>query len=374
MVDGRSARCVRHVWDFRVCLTPLSLAAKLKQIKHLVRCADACFGLRSRCRSTRLFLKSILLRFTPVAPQPSTLGLLAVPAGAFVSCVCFLTGIGRANLLTKHVLYVLSLLSFSLFLFFSFSQARATPGKMLSPEDCTSLIEAFTEDQILNHVKSLDTGMHVSQERIQVRFIFFLKGVKGLIFRVFMRRAGGADERKLEKSGQCWSWWLVVTIVEVVVVAVAVEVVVVWFWRSFRYCVCCLMSILYRGGHLGRTLLRTLNTATSDRGEAIQETVLDEVKGNVVFAFFGVEVLPTCRPLPPPPYSLSRCVVSGQAAAGAVLTKLRDSQFGWVFNDPVDPVHLNLPDYFEASRCLFLSCPLVVFSLSESFIFSLLSA
>ncbi|CAN0111829.1 unnamed protein product, partial [Ectocarpus fasciculatus] len=80
--------------------------------------------------------------------------------------------------------------------------ARATPGKMLSPEDCTSLIEAFTEDQILNHVKSLDTGMHVSQERIQ-------------------------------------------------------------------------------------------------------------------------------------------------AAAGVVLTKLRDSQFGWVFNDPVDPVHLNLPDYFE---------------------------
>lgn len=39
---------------------------------------------------------------------------------------------------------------------------------MLSPEDCTSLIEAFTEEQILNHVKSLDTGMHLSQERIQV--------------------------------------------------------------------------------------------------------------------------------------------------------------------------------------------------------------
>ncbi|CAM9524872.1 unnamed protein product, partial [Hapterophycus canaliculatus] len=80
--------------------------------------------------------------------------------------------------------------------------ARVAPGKMLSPEDCTSLIEAFTEEQILNHVKSLDTGMHLSQERIQ-------------------------------------------------------------------------------------------------------------------------------------------------AAAGAVLTKLRESQFGWVFNDPVDPIHLNLPDYFE---------------------------
>lgn len=39
-----------------------------------------------------------------------------------------------------------------------------------------------------------------------------------------------------------------------------------------------------------------------------------------------------------------------QAAAGAVLKKLRESQFGWVFNDPVDPVHLNLPDYFEASN------------------------
>lgn len=39
-----------------------------------------------------------------------------------------------------------------------------------------------------------------------------------------------------------------------------------------------------------------------------------------------------------------------QGAAGAVLTKLRESQFGWVFNDPVDPVHLNLPDYFEVKK------------------------
>lgn len=39
---------------------------------------------------------------------------------------------------------------------------------MLSPEDCTSLIEAFTEEQILGHVKSLDTGLHVSQDRLQV--------------------------------------------------------------------------------------------------------------------------------------------------------------------------------------------------------------
>lgn len=47
-------------------------------------------------------------------------------------------------------------------------------------------------------------------------------------------------------------------------------------------------------------------------------------------------------------------VLSGlrQTAAGAVLTKLRESQFGWVFNDPVDPVHLNLPDYFEVCRCV----------------------
>lgn len=44
-----------------------------------------------------------------------------------------------------------------------------------------------------------------------------------------------------------------------------------------------------------------------------------------------------------------------QAAAGAVLSKLRESQFGWVFNDPVDPVHLNLPDYFEASIFISLS-------------------
>lgn len=41
------------------------------------------------------------------------------------------------------------------------------------------------------------------------------------------------------------------------------------------------------------------------------------------------------------------CLFVFQGAAGAVLTKLRESQFGWVFNDPVDPVHLNLPDYFE---------------------------
>lgn len=41
-------------------------------------------------------------------------------------------------------------------------------NKMLSPEDCTSLIEAFSEEQIENHVKSLDTGLHLSQERIQV--------------------------------------------------------------------------------------------------------------------------------------------------------------------------------------------------------------
>ena len=41
------------------------------------------------------------------------------------------------------------------------------------------------------------------------------------------------------------------------------------------------------------------------------------------------------------------CFARFQGAAGAVLTKLRESQFGWVFNDPVDPVHLNLPDYFE---------------------------
>lgn len=47
-------------------------------------------------------------------------------------------------------------------------QARAG-NKMLSPEDCTSLIEAFTVEQIEEHVKSLDTGMHATQDRIQVR-------------------------------------------------------------------------------------------------------------------------------------------------------------------------------------------------------------
>ena len=50
-----------------------------------------------------------------------------------------------------------------------FLKARGVPGKMLSPEDCTSLIEAFSEEQIHEHVKSLDSGMHLTQERIQVR-------------------------------------------------------------------------------------------------------------------------------------------------------------------------------------------------------------
>lgn len=46
-------------------------------------------------------------------------------------------------------------------------QARAG-NKMLLPEDCTSLIEAFTEEQILNHIRSLDTGLHIDQPRIKV--------------------------------------------------------------------------------------------------------------------------------------------------------------------------------------------------------------
>lgn len=48
--------------------------------------------------------------------------------------------------------------------------------------------------------------------------------------------------------------------------------------------------------------------------------------------------------------ALMRSVLDPQQAASIVLSKLRESQFGWVFNDPVDPVHLKLPDYFEASR------------------------
>lgn len=42
---------------------------------------------------------------------------------------------------------------------------------MLSPEDCTSLIEAFTEEQIEKHVKSLDTGLQLKQDKIQVCLI-----------------------------------------------------------------------------------------------------------------------------------------------------------------------------------------------------------
>ncbi|CAN0414863.1 unnamed protein product, partial [Discosporangium mesarthrocarpum] len=37
---------------------------------------------------------------------------------------------------------------------------------MLSAEECTSLVEAFTVEQIENHIKSLDTGIHLSPARI----------------------------------------------------------------------------------------------------------------------------------------------------------------------------------------------------------------
>ena len=40
---------------------------------------------------------------------------------------------------------------------------------MLSPEDCMSLVEAFSEEQIHEHVELFDSGMHLTQERIQVR-------------------------------------------------------------------------------------------------------------------------------------------------------------------------------------------------------------
>jgi hypothetical protein len=30
-----------------------------------------------------------------------------------------------------------------------------------------------------------------------------------------------------------------------------------------------------------------------------------------------------------------------------ILSNIQKHQFGWVFNQPVDPVELNLPDYFE---------------------------
>ena len=50
-----------------------------------------------------------------------------------------------------------------------FLKARGVSGKMPSLEDSTSLIEAFSREEIQEHVDLLDSGMDLSQERIQVR-------------------------------------------------------------------------------------------------------------------------------------------------------------------------------------------------------------
>jgi hypothetical protein len=33
-----------------------------------------------------------------------------------------------------------------------------------------------------------------------------------------------------------------------------------------------------------------------------------------------------------------------------VLKKLMEAEYGWIFKQPVDPVELNLPDYFDVVR------------------------
>jgi E1A/CREB-binding protein len=47
---------------------------------------------------------------------------------------------------------------------------------------------------------------------------------------------------------------------------------------------------------------------------------------------------------PPPPYQAirTRCT--------PVLKKLMDAEYGWIFKQPVDPVDLNLPDYFDVVK------------------------
>eukprot|EP00644_Phytophthora_capsici_P018256 jgi/Phyca11/127367/e_gw1.68.213.1 len=34
-----------------------------------------------------------------------------------------------------------------------------------------------------------------------------------------------------------------------------------------------------------------------------------------------------------------------------LLQKLMDSEYGWTFNNPVDPVQWNIPDYFDIIKC-----------------------
>ncbi len=50
------------------------------------------------------------------------------------------------------------------------------------------------------------------------------------------------------------------------------------------------------------------------------------------------------------------CPILWQETASTVLSALMDSEFGFVFSDPVDPIRLNLPDYHEASPLSYPGC------------------
>lgn len=85
---------------------------------------------------------------------------------------------------------------------------------MLSPEDCTSLIEAFTEEQILGHVKSLDTGLHISQDRIQVNGqrdraeYFVLRAGGWVVVRMTFCKEFITTSRKDQSATFSWSKWV----------------------------------------------------------------------------------------------------------------------------------------------------------------------
>lgn len=48
--------------------------------------------------------------------------------------------------------------------------------------------------------------------------------------------------------------------------------------------------------------------------------------------------------------SLKPSAIKGKC--GPVVKKLMDAEFGWIFHQPVDPITLGLPDYFEIVKRL----------------------
>ncbi len=53
----------------------------------------------------------------------------------------------------------------------------SSPGRLKKAEECTSLVEAFTSDQIVQHLKSLHTGLHLTANRIKIYVMPLIKSL-----------------------------------------------------------------------------------------------------------------------------------------------------------------------------------------------------